>query len=154
MNKCTSDKQSHDFENKFASPFPADNVDLVRVCCFVWEGWWEETEICLSLRVPRSCFLRALRIWCLQARHSATVGFDLPEIAPLRSFRALPSKVRAESGICLAYLLNWRGGTAQLWAGDHRDESEHGMVHINSRVWPYHSTLPRSAKNASQIDWE
>lgn len=66
--------------------------------------------------------------------------------------RVLPSKVRAESGICLACLLNWWGGTAQLWAGDHRDESKHGMVHINSLDWPYQGSLPRSGEIASQIN--
>ncbi len=38
---------------------------------------------------------------------AGTQDFDLQEMAPLRKFRAFGSKVRAESGICLACLLNW-----------------------------------------------
>lgn len=50
---------------------------------------------------------------------ACTQDFDLQEMAPLRKFRALGSKVRAESGICLACLLNWWEAQRRTERGDY-----------------------------------
>lgn len=97
-------------------------------------------------RVSTGVSFRKLRGTACFAFFSAngTQDFDLQEMAPLRKFRALTSKVRAESGICLVCLLNWweaqwRGGVGStVTCMSTRQTKQHQLTNRNQ-------TLPSTA---------